>query len=163
MDTEAAETERGVARASPARVMVVLAGERTKRRLADDLGHFSPTGEASVVVVEPAEPGDPVAAASDALARQSADEVLIVATAADRDLWLRGGQLARARASLPAPVRLVVIDGEEADLGAIAAPGPDRGVLPKFSEGDLAAITLVLVGSIAGLGALVILIFRLLG
>jgi hypothetical protein len=111
--------------------------------------------------------GDPVAAASEALRQYPADEVLIVATARDRSRWLEGGHLDRARETLHAPVRL--IGDEDLDQRLSAVPGSDapaaagRGGIPRFSEGDLIAITLVLVGAIAGIGLTVIVVVSLLG
>jgi hypothetical protein len=61
----------------------------------------------------------------------------------------------------------VAVDDGDGGLSVAAAPpsAPEhhRRRMPRFSEGDLVAITVVLVGSIAGLGLLVILIFSLFG
>jgi hypothetical protein len=105
---------------------------------------------------------DPVQAAQDALLKKPADEVLIFAHADDSKAWYEGDLWKHAEDSLEPPLKLIVVDGgpegrehvvdtETSGAGLSdtdAAIEVDTDYGPKLTRGDLAGITVGIVGTI---------------
>jgi hypothetical protein len=105
---------------------------------------------------------DPVQAAQDALLEKPADEILIFSHADDAKAWYEGDLWKHAEDSLEPPLKLVVVDGGPdskehvvdtetsgpglADTDAAIEIDTDYG--PKLTRGDLAGITVGIVGTI---------------
>jgi len=134
--------------------------QEAEERLRASLESLRSSGiEASGEVGDP----DPVQAASDALLKAPADEVLIFEREKDQARWFEEGLFERAQASLEPPLRMVVVhsgdaDGEhvvaveEAGAGTDAKDEDDLEIsenLPPLSTRDLAGILSGIVGTIA--------------
>jgi hypothetical protein len=105
---------------------------------------------------------DPVQAAQDALLEKRADEVLIFAHADDAKDWYEGDLWKHAEDSLEPPLKLVVVDGgpdskEHVVDTETAGPGladtdadheVDSSYGPKLTRGDLAGVTVGIVGTV---------------
>jgi hypothetical protein len=101
---------------------------------------------------------NPLIAAQDALREAPADEVVIFERAAERPRWFEDRLLERARAELPSPVRLVVVEGggrprTAFPVPAAAAAGEGGEIaesrnLPRFSPVDLGGMVVGVVGTI---------------
>jgi hypothetical protein len=120
--------------------------------------------EASGIDVAGAEVGDadPVQAAQDALFKAPADEILFFTHAEDSRAWYEGDLWKHAEDSLEPPLKLVIVDGgpeskehvvdtETAEAGyANSDAGHEVGsaYVPGLTGGDLAGITLGIVGTI---------------
>jgi hypothetical protein len=137
----------------------VKAKERLERALA--------AAEAGGVVVASAEVGDPdpVQAAQDALLKKPADEVLIFSHADDSQAWYEGDLWKHAEDSLEPSLKLVVVDGGpdgdervvDTETSSAGLADTDAGIEvempygPDLTRGDLAGITLGIVGTIAAI------------
>ena len=105
---------------------------------------------------------DPVQAAQDALLKRPADEVLIFSHADDSKAWYEGDLWKHAEDSLEPALKLIVVDGgpqgdEHVVDSETSGPGlsdTDAGIEvdsvygPKVTRGDLAGITVGIVGTI---------------
>ncbi|HVV90021.1 MAG TPA: hypothetical protein VHB53_05965 [Solirubrobacterales bacterium] len=108
---------------------------------------------------------DPVQAAQDALLQRSADEILIFAHADDDKDWYEGELWKHAEDSLAPPLKLVVVDGgpegnehvvrtDTSSAGYSNNDAPqevETAYLPGLSRGDLAGMTLGIVGTIVAI------------
>ncbi|HWO16551.1 MAG TPA: hypothetical protein VNM89_07560 [Solirubrobacterales bacterium] len=110
---------------------------------------------------------DPLTAATDALQRYPADEVLIVAHAEDQARWFEDGLFERAQETLYPALHMVAVrrDGKDGEphLAGVEEAGPGRRPsvgrkeveispnLPRFTRGDLLGIVVAVVGTIAAI------------
>lgn len=141
---------------------VDAASREARRRLDASLREL---GKAGIAALGEVGDSDPVIAAEDALRQFDADEVLIVAHAADQARWFEDGLFERAKTELQPAVRMVSVrrDGDEGPphLAGVEESGPGREAeagaehelelsanLPRFTRGDLAGIVVAIVGTI---------------
>lgn len=111
---------------------------------------------------------DPLIAAEDCLQEFRADEVLIVAHAADQARWFETGLFERAQESLDPPLHLVAVRNDEIDSelhlagieeagpGRKQPPGADRELvlsenLPRFTRGDLIGMVMAVIGTLVAI------------
>jgi hypothetical protein len=132
-----------------------------EKRLAEALAAAKAGGVqiATAVVGDP----DPVQAAQDALLERPADEILIFSHADDAKDWYEGDLWKHAEDSLEPPLKLVVLDGgPDSNEHVVDTETSGRGLSdtdadhevaspygPKLTRGDLAGITIGIIGTIA--------------
>lgn len=118
-------------------------------------------GGVEIATAEVGDP-DPVQAAADALLKRPADEVLIFSHADDAQAWYEGDLWKHAEDSLEPLLKLVVVDGgargnehvvdtktsSAGDSNTDAAKEIDTAYLPGLTRGDLAGMTLGILGTI---------------
>jgi hypothetical protein len=141
------------------------AERRARERLDSRLGELRGAGIRAAGLLGDT---DPLLAAEDALKGFAADEVLVFERAGDQARWFEDGMFERAQSTLEPPIRMVTMEGEaenephpvaerRAAAGVVAEPaGPEREIalspyLPRFESGDLAAIAVGVVGTIAAI------------
>jgi hypothetical protein len=110
---------------------------------------------------------DPVLAAQDALREAPADEVVIFERAPDQARWFEDGLFERAQEEISSPLRMVVVSAgdngsshivgvERAAAGRAAPTGAEAELeisenLPRFSRGDLAGMTIGVLGTMVAI------------
>jgi hypothetical protein len=136
--------------------------EEAEERLEVVLAGLKEQGiEASGEVGDP----DPVQAASDALLKAPADEVLIFEHEKDQAKWFEEGMFDRAKAGIEPPLRMVVLHGdsegvehvvevEQTDAGT-EDPDADTEIqnayVPGLTRSDMVGIVMGIVGTIAAI------------
>jgi hypothetical protein len=137
--------------------------EEAKERLDEALA-AARAGGVGIATAEVGDP-DPVQAAQDALLKKQADEILLFAHADDAKAWYEGDLWKHAEDSLEPPLKLIVVDGGvDSDEHVVDAETSGRGLTdtdadhevdsvygPKLTRGDLAGITVGIVGTIAAI------------
>lgn len=104
---------------------------------------------------------DPVLAAQDALRESPADEVVLFEHAGEEARWFEDGLFERARAELPSPVRMVVLQAGERGAAHVVGVEEDAdpidgapsefeisGNLPRFSPVDFGGMVIGVIGTI---------------
>jgi hypothetical protein len=121
-------------------------------------------GGVEIAAVEVGDP-DPVQAAQDALLKKPADEILIFSHADDSQTWYEGNLWKHAEDSLEPLLKLIVVDGGprgdehvvDTETSGAGLADTDAGIEvdssygPKLTRGDLAGMTIGIVGTIVAI------------
>lgn len=139
------------------------ARERARRRLEGRLAELRSGGVSAFGMLGDT---DPLLAAEDALRSFPVEEVLIFEHPDDQSRWFEDGLFERAQERLEPPIRMVTVEAEPQEAEPVDVERAGRGTaepgrgehevplspyLPSFEAGDLSAIAIGIVGTLAAL------------